>query len=170
MPPGVLRRKDREMGEAEAEALLSQALVGRIGTVGPEGMPYVLPVSFYFDPSSQTVYLHHATRGHLLENLAFSPSTCFEVDEPGPIVATGTTGCNIGQVYRSVICFGRATIIADRKEKEDILRLLVDKYSRQLSTERWGAQELEKLDGTTVIAIKVEIMTGKQRPPIQASS
>ena len=163
MPPGKMRRTDREMCQAESEELLARALVGRIGTVGPEGMPYVLPMSFAYDPARRTVFLHHATRGHLLENLAHSPSACFEVDEAGDIIATGPRACDTSQAYRSVICFGRARTITDESEKEGALRLLVRKYVDGLTPERDYDRHLTGVDTTTVIALQVEVMTGKRR-------
>lgn len=164
MPQGELRRRDREMSPAETEECLTRALVGRIGTVGPEGMPYVLPMNFYYDTARRTLFLHHGTRGHLLENLAHNPSACFEVDEPGPIVAAGPRGCDTGQVYSSVLCFGRARIVEDRSEKEEALDLLVRKYVAGLTPEREYDPGLTLVDATTVIALKVEVMTGKKRP------
>ncbi len=163
MPLGKMRRTDRQMSQAESEEFLAQALVGRIGTVGPEGMPYVLPMSFAYDPTCRTVFLHHATHGHLLENLAHSSSACFEVDEAGDIIATGRRACDTGQVYRSVICFGRARILADEREKEGALRLLVRKYIDNLTPDRDYDRRLAGVDGTTVIALQVEVMTGKRR-------
>lgn len=166
MPIGELRRKDREMSPVESEGCMARALVGRIGTVGPEGMPYVLPMNFCFDSTSRTVFLHHGTRGHILDNLAYNPSCCFEVDEPGAIVATGSRSCNTGQVYESVVCFGRARVISDRKEKAKILELFVRKYIHDLTPDRKIDTGFESIDSTTVIALKVEVMTGKKRPPI----
>lgn len=164
MPLGELRRKERAMSLDESEECLARALVGRIGTVGPEGMPYILPMNFYYDPTSRTVFMHHGVRGHILDNLAFSPSSCFEVDEIGPTIATGPRGCNTGQVYKSVICFGSARVINDQGEKEEILSLLVKKYIQELTPDRKIEPGFESVDGTTAIALKVEIMTGKKRP------
>jgi nitroimidazol reductase NimA-like FMN-containing flavoprotein (pyridoxamine 5'-phosphate oxidase superfamily) len=163
MPLGELRRKDREMSLAESEECLARALVGRIGTVGPEGMPYVLPMNFCYDPASRTIFLHHGTRGHILDNLAHNPSSCFEIDEPGPIIATGPRSCNTGQLYRSVICFGKARVISDQKEKEKILSLFVKKYIQELTPDRKYDPGFESVDGAAVIALKVEVMTGKKR-------
>jgi nitroimidazol reductase NimA-like FMN-containing flavoprotein (pyridoxamine 5'-phosphate oxidase superfamily) len=165
MPLGQLRRRDRQMVEAESEGLLARALVGRIGTVGPNGMPYVTPMNFVYDPATRQVGLHCATSGHLLDNLSHSPLACFEVDEPGQVIAYGTTACDTSQVYSSVICFGKARVVSDEKEKETVLNLFVRKYVDQLMPDRHYDPDLTKSDPTVAIVLQVETMTGKRRAP-----
>lgn len=163
MPLGELRKRNREMGEGESLSLLARALVGRLGTAGPEGMPYVVPMNFVYDPRRRTVFLHCAQGGHRLENLAGNPLACFEVDEYGPLVATGPNPCNTAQLYSSVICFGRAAIVTEEDERLRALRLLVQKYVDQLMPERRYEPEMPGAPATVVVALKVETMTGKQR-------
>jgi len=151
------------MDPAECEEMLSRALVGRVGTVGSGGMPYILPMNFFYDASSRTVILHHTTTGHLLDNLAQSASACFEVDELGAVVASGTRACDTGQLYRSVVCFGWARVAEDEVEKRDALHALVRKYIDELTPDREYNPELVGVEKITVIALKVEVMTGKKR-------
>jgi len=167
MARGSPRRKDREMAAEDVDGLLGEALVGRVGTVDAHGMPYVVPLNFVYDRPSRTVFLHCATSGHLLENLANNPRVCFEVDEPGEIIATGPDGCSTSQVYRSVIAFGTAAIVQGREEKEAALRLFVQKYVDRLMPERQYDPSLNTTDATTVIAVRLETATGKSRPPLQ---
>ncbi len=163
MPLGEMRRKDRAMGSVESEELLSQALVGRIATVGVEGSPYVIPVNFIYEPQKHTLFLHHHTSGHLLENLAHEPRVCFEVDEPGPVLALGPLACDMTQVYKSVLCFGRARVIETGEEKEQALLRLVQKYVERLMPDWHYEPEMRTLDSTVVVAVEVDTMTGKQR-------
>ncbi len=163
MAAGELRRKDREMSAVDTEECLAKAQVGRVGTVGPEGMPYVVPMNFAYDAANRTIFLHCATSGHLLDNLAVSPLACFEVDEPGEVIATGPDACSTSQIYRSAICFGRARIVDHGQEKERALNLLVHKYVDQLMPDRSYNPGLATLDATTVIVLSVERITGKQR-------
>lgn len=165
MPLGELRRRDREMGQPQAEELLARALVGRIATVGPEGMPYVVPMHFVYEASTRHIYFHCATSGHLLSNLAHSDLACFEVDEPGEFIATAPLACGTSQVYTSAICFGKARVVTEEGEKVHGLRLFVKKYVDGLTPERQYAPEMETIDDTTVIALRVDRITGKQRKP-----
>ncbi len=163
MPLGEIRRKDRAMSATESEELLDRATVGRIATVGAEGFPYVIPISFVYEPEIRTVFLHHATSGHLLENLAHEQRVCFEVDEPGAVLALGPLACDMTHVYKSVLCFGRARVIEAGEEKERALRLLVQKYVERLMPDWRYEPEMRTLDSTVVVAVEVETMTGKQR-------
>lgn len=160
-----MRRKDREMSPPQAEELLSRALVGRIGTVGPDGMPYVTPMNFVYDPTGRAIFFHCATTGHLLDNLAGNPSACFEADEPGDVIATGPGACDTSHAYRSVICFGRASVLSGEQERERALEMFVNKYVRRLMPDRKYEPEMpaSEMAQTEVIAMEVERMTGKER-------
>ena len=152
------------MGQGESEALLQQSLVGRIGTVGSDSMPYVTPLNYVYDPKARRIYFHHSPKaGHLLTNLRHNNKVCFEADKPGPVVASGNYACNTTQVYQSVICFGRTSAIEDAEEKERVLRLLMRKYVDEPTPDRMYNPQLLLLDETLVLAMDIEIMTGKHR-------
>ena len=152
------------MGQEESEALLQRCLVGRMGTVGSDGMPYVTPLNYVYEPRAQRIYFHHSPkRGHLLTNLRHSNKVCFEVDEPGPVVATGDYACNTTQAYRSVICFGRMSAVENTEEKKRVVELLVRKYIDELMPDRMYDPELVQLDRIMVLAMDIEVMTGKHR-------
>ncbi len=165
MPLGELRRKDRVMSRKESEDCLAGTLVGRLGTADPEGMPYVVPMNFVYEPEGQTIFLHCARWGHRLENLAGNPLACFEVDEPGPLVPSGPYPCNTTQIYKSVICFGRASIVTDPAERDRALRMFVRKYVDRLTPGREYDPALPSAGSTVVIAFRIDRMTGKQRRP-----
>ncbi len=151
------------MNAREAEECLARATVGRMGTSGPGGLPYVVPLNFVFDAPSRTIFLHCATSGHLLDNLAYNPQACFEVDEPGELIAPNPRGCDTSQVYKSTICFGTARVVTEPQAKERALRLFLRKYVDQLMPGRSYDPELTTARATTVIALQVELMTGKRR-------
>jgi nitroimidazol reductase NimA-like FMN-containing flavoprotein (pyridoxamine 5'-phosphate oxidase superfamily) len=162
MTRGSLRRKDRALGKEEMEGVLNSCLVGRVATVGSDGMPYITPLNFVYDAGTQRICFHHSTEpGHLLENLAHSDRVCFEVDEPGAVFASGDYACNTGQAYRSVVCFGKMVFIEDVREKKDILALLAKKYIDDLTPDRTYKHGWEQLAVTAVLAMDIEMMTGK---------
>jgi pyridoxamine 5'-phosphate oxidase family protein len=43
--------------EAELHYLQSERLLGRLATVGPDGMPHIAPVGWRFDPDSDTIVI-----------------------------------------------------------------------------------------------------------------
>lgn len=168
MTLGEIRISDRAMSEEDTVVLLQRALVGRIGTVGADGMPYVVPMNFVYERAKRRVHLHLARNpGHLAANLAFSPKVCFEVDEPGPLIATGETACETDHVYESVVCFGEARVVADQKERARIARLFVRKYVDQGMPGRSCKPGLVYLEIVDFVTIEVSVMTGKRRPPLE---
>ena len=166
MALGKLRLSDRAMSPRNTAALLKRALVGRIGTVDADGMPYIVPMNFVYEPTAKRVHLHLGRQpGHLASNLRFSSRVCFEVDEPGPVIATGETGCEVDHVYESVICFGRANVVSDERERTRIARLFVRKYLDRTKPGQSRARELVLLGIVDFVTFEIEVMTGKRRPP-----
>lgn len=163
---GEIRISDRAMSTKDAAALLQRALVGRIGTVDAEGMPYVVPVNFVYEHRRRRIHLHIGRQlGHLASNLAFSPKACFEVDEAGPLIATGETACETDQVYESVICFGNAQAVSDERERTRIARLFLRKYIDQHMPGRSYKRGLSLMSIADFVTVDVDVMTGKCRPP-----
>ena len=165
MTVGKLRRSDRSMPDEGSEALLHRALVGRIATVDPEGTPYVVPLNFVFEGRPRRIHLHMAKQpGHLASNLKFSPKVCFEVDDPGPLIATGDTACETSHAYESVVCFGRAHAVRDEHQRTRIARLFVRKYVDEHMPGRSYEPGLPLLSTVDFVTVEIEIMTGKRRP------
>jgi nitroimidazol reductase NimA-like FMN-containing flavoprotein (pyridoxamine 5'-phosphate oxidase superfamily) len=167
MAVGKPRRGDRAMSDEDSESLLHRALVGRIGTVDAEGRPYVVPLNYVFEGQPRRLHLHLAKQpGHLASNLEFSPRVCFEVDEPGPLMATGETACETGHAYESVVCFGWAHTVTDERERTRVARLLVRKYVDEHMPGRSYNPELTLLGIVDFVTVEIEVMTGKRRPPL----
>jgi hypothetical protein len=168
MTLGEIRISDRAMSEEDSAALLQRALVGRIGTVGADGMPYVVPMNFVYEQAGRRIHLHLGRQpGHLAENLKSSPKLCFEVDEPGPLIATGETACETDHVYESVICFGQGRVVSDLAERTRIARLFVQKYVDQGMPGRSCKPGLVYLEIVDFVTIEIAVMTGKRRLPLE---
>ena len=163
MEVGKLRRSDRAISEQDSVALLERALVGRIGTVDADGTPYVVPLDFVYEDQGRRIHLHLARQpGHLASNLEFSPKVCFEVDEPGPLFATGDAGCNTDQGYESAVCFGRAAVVSDEREKERIAKLFIRKYVDEHMPGRSYDAGLVWLGPVEFVTVEVGVVTGKR--------
>jgi nitroimidazol reductase NimA-like FMN-containing flavoprotein (pyridoxamine 5'-phosphate oxidase superfamily) len=164
MVVGKVRRSDRAMSDEDSEALLDRALVGRIGTVDAEGTPYVIPVNFAFEGQPRRIHLHLAKEpGHLASNLRFSSRVCFEVDDPGPLIATGETACETSHAYESVVCFGRAHTVTDERERTRVATLFVRKYVDGHMPSRSYKPGLPLLSIVDFVTVEIEVMTGKRR-------
>lgn len=157
-PPNV-RRVDKLMSDARIDELLSTAYSGHIGTVGPDGAPYVCPLLYVW--MNGQIWLHNTSaRGHLQDNVRHESRVCFEIDAPGKVFAYGRFQCDTSIEYQSVVVFGRLSIIEDRVPKAAFFDALMDKYFGDDTSRPKGFYP--RLDDVTVYALTVERMTGKE--------
>ncbi|HUQ73098.1 MAG TPA: pyridoxamine 5'-phosphate oxidase family protein [Burkholderiales bacterium] len=155
-----LRRQDRVLDDAEARALIARAYAGRLGTMGGDGWPYVVPLLHVF--SADEIGVHNtAARGHLRTNAERESRVCFEVDEPIEVFDYGRFECDTGLAYRSAIAFGRIRIVDDRAAKARFFDALMAKYGTGADRPK---SFYPRLDEVTVYAIAVERITGKYCP------
>ena len=152
-------RKSRGMNLDAITVVLGQAAVGRVATISPDGYPYVVPVFFVFD--GDKIYFHCALEGKKLDNLKAQPSVCFEIDDLIIVDVSPTNPCNGTVYYRSVIATGKASLVGG-EEKARALWLLADKYAGGKAT---GRMTQESIDGTCVVRIDVEEISGKAHLP-----
>jgi uncharacterized protein len=152
-----MRRKERAMKTSrERELLLERVPVGRLAVTTAEG-PYIVPVNYLFFEGS--IYFHSALAGRKMEALRADPRVCFMVDEVGPQVIW-EQGCGFSQVYKSVICFGKAEFVEGQIEKERILTKMVQKYVPP--SYAFPPMEDQNIKKTAVVRIAIESMTGKE--------
>jgi nitroimidazol reductase NimA-like FMN-containing flavoprotein (pyridoxamine 5'-phosphate oxidase superfamily) len=154
-----MRRKEKSIPPDEAELILANALVGRLGTSWNDE-PYIVPLNFAYDRGK--VYFHCANRGKKIEFMLRNPAVCFEVDDFLGIKGSEKP-CSLGAYYRSVIAFGNANIIKEAEKKEEALKKIVNKYAKSVKF----SIDQDVLDRTEVVEITVEKITGKQSLKIQ---
>lgn len=152
-----LRRKDRAMKTSrEMELLLERMPVGRLAVTTEEG-PYIVAVNYLFVDGS--IYFHSGMAGRKMEALRADPRVCFTVDEIGPRVLW-EQGCGISQIYKSVICFGKAEFVEEQVEKRRILEKMVQKYVP--SGYAFSPMKNQNIEKTAVVRIVIGSMSGKE--------
>jgi hypothetical protein len=144
-----------------ARELMRGAYSGRLGSVGADGWPYVVPLLHVW--LNEGIWLHNTrAAGHLRANLEHEPRVCFEVDAPGAVFSYGRFECDTGLAYASAVAFGRIRVIAGRGEKSAFFDALMAKYGDPSLERPKGFYP--RLDEVTVYAIDVERMAGKETP------
>lgn len=103
------------MRQDDIEKFLRTARVGRVST-SLKGQPYVVPVFYVYH--NGRVFIHTSVSGKKIETITKNPAVCFEIDESS----------KDERRLKSVIFFGKASIIQNREEKLEALRALVEKY------------------------------------------
>jgi nitroimidazol reductase NimA-like FMN-containing flavoprotein (pyridoxamine 5'-phosphate oxidase superfamily) len=105
------------------------------------------------------IYFHSGLAGRKIEALRADSRVCFMVDEIGPQVLW-EQGCGISQVYKSVICFGKAEFVEGQAEKEGILKEMMQKYVP--SSYAFSPMKNQNIKKTAVVRIIIESMSGKE--------
>jgi len=151
-----VRRKDREIGIHEAQELLTTAEYGVLSTVGEDGRPYGIPLSFAY--KNGCIYFHCALTGHKLENIAHNPQVSFCVTG-----ATKVLPDQFATEYESAVASGVASEVQGA-ERHNALVWLLEKYSPGFIEE--GRRYIEQKDSLTkVIKIEISQISGKARRP-----
>ena len=149
-----MRRKDREITDiALIEEIIRNSLVCRLG-MSRNDQPYVVPLCFAY--SDNTLYFHSAGEGLKLEILQQNPNVCVEFDIDQEVVP-GDKPCKWGMKYRSVIGFGKASLVENLEEKKRGLDAIMKHYSGR------SFEYLEPaIESTCIVKVEVESMTGKE--------
>jgi len=149
-----MRRKDRQIPEAEARALLERGEYGVLSTVSAGGRPYGVPVSYCVMDGA--IYFHCAVEGKKLADIEENPHVSFCVVGETELLPT-----EFATRYESCILQGVASE-AWGEEKQRALEGLVHKYSADFVTE--GRDYIEKQTARArVFRISIESIAGKAR-------
>ena len=154
-----MRRKDRQLPEAEAVRLLESCRFGVLCTVCADGTPYGIPMNHVLD--GHILYMHCASAGGLkLENIARSPRACFTVvGGTGLREEAAKEGAGEGSRLRprSAVAFGSVRILTDETEKLHGLDMLRRGRPRSLPADAGVLQKVH------VLRFDIEQLTGKGR-------
>jgi nitroimidazol reductase NimA-like FMN-containing flavoprotein (pyridoxamine 5'-phosphate oxidase superfamily) len=149
-----LRRTDKEITDRdEIESIIRKSLVCRLGLTD-NATPYIVPLCFGY--TDNRLYFHSATEGRKIEILKRNNEVCFEFDDNLEVQA-GKAACDWGMKYRSVIGYGRASLIEDPEKKRKALDVIMAQYAD-------GAFEYSEkaLGKALLIKVEIESMTGKK--------
>ncbi|MGE5507018.1 MAG: pyridoxamine 5'-phosphate oxidase family protein [Chitinophagales bacterium] len=150
-----MRRKDKQVTDRTAlHEVIRQAEVCRIGFVDGD-TPYVLPLSFGFD--GVALFFHSAPEGRKVDVLERNNRVCVEFDAVDGIAKTGAP-CNWTARYRSVLWFGRATLLTDEAEKRHALNQIIAHYDPSAAPREFAGADLSRLN---VYRIDLDELDGK---------
>ncbi len=153
-----VRRQDRVITDPNRiERLLRN---GRFTTLaladGDE--PYVVTLSYGYDPVGHRLYFHVAHDGMKLEMIGRNPRACATIFAPGEYQQG-----ECAHPYESLILRGKMRVVGDASEKRHALRTLVEHLEAE--PERfWASRDLDDADhtrGFTALCLEIEHITGK---------
>jgi nitroimidazol reductase NimA-like FMN-containing flavoprotein (pyridoxamine 5'-phosphate oxidase superfamily) len=158
-----MRRKDREITEfQEILNILSRAQVCHVAFSG-RVYPYVVPMNFGFevvDGDQVILYFHSAMEGKKQDLLDVSGNVAFVVEIPAESVQSPNgKASQCTMAYESVMGEGKLTRLPP-EEKPHGLEVLMAHYYEPGEIQLDFGENL--LQHTSVLALKVEQMTGKR--------
>ncbi len=147
-----MRRKQRALPREAAEQILSAGQYGVLSVYGEEGYPYGVPVNYGY--AEGKLLFHCAREGHKLQAIRRNPKVCFTVVSGHTLVEEEYT-CK----YESVVVFGTARVIEERKERhaamERMMSVLSPDYAGTAIANCGG-------DGYVMVEITPDHVTGKR--------
>jgi len=149
-----IRRSDREITIEEVREILDKGEYGVLSTVGEDGQPYGVPLSYVY--KNNCIYFHSAVSGHKLDNIEYNGKVSFCV-----VGNTKVLPDKFATEYESVVVFGVASEAVET-EKHNALLWLLEKYCPDFIAK--GKQYIDQKDKTTkVFKIKINHVSGKAR-------
>lgn len=151
-----MSHKDRFISSQEAIALLKHGKLGTLCTVSSNGVPYGVPVNYYYDEDEHTVVFHCAVKGRKLDNIRANNRVCFAVVGEEQIVEERYT-----THYESVLAEGDAEIVDEPKEIVRLLHRLCDALCPHETTRR--EEVIQKyLPAVRMVKIHIHSVSGKR--------
>lgn len=153
-----MRRKNQELTGDEAELILQNGSSGVLALSGDEGYPYAVPLSYAYSDGS--LYFHSAVAGHKIDAIKNAGKASFCVIGQDEVIPSEFT-----TRYKSVVVFGKISILEDGHELRAAMEKLAAKYSPGYKNE--GSLYIERHKAHyVVIKLAAEHISGKQANPI----
>ena len=139
-------------------SILDEALIAHIGFVS-NNQPFVIPMAY--GREGDRLYLHGSSVSRLIKTLEKGIDVCLTVTLlDGLVIARSLFHHSMN--YRSVVLFGKATLVESEAEKMSALQA----FTEQMIPKRWEEARIpntQELKATTVLALPIEEGSAKVR-------
>ncbi len=164
-PINQIRRRDRAVTDDNwIRSFLHAARYAVVATES-EGQPFLNPLLFVYDETSNSIYFHTGKEGRIFANISCNPRLCLNVCHMGELIAD-TEAWRFTVCYDSVNVFGKAFVLEAPETATRALQLLLAKYFPHL---RYGEDyrpiTKEQLAPTAVYELKIEAWSAKRHLP-----
>ncbi len=149
-----MRRFKQQISDAECIEILKTEKRGVLSLIGDDGYPYGIPISHFYDERDGKIYFHGAKEGHKIDAIKANSKASFCVMDKG-YRKDGEWALNI----KSVVAFGKVSLVTDSKKTEEICTKLVQKFT---DDKEYLEKELNNaLPRVQCFEFTIEHMTGK---------
>ena len=155
----VNRLPNRGVYDREAiYAILDEAFICHVGFV-VDGKPVVIPTGY--GRCGNTLYIHGSSASRMLRTLKEGVDVCVTVTLlDGLVLARSAFHHSVN--YRSVVVFGKASLVESDTERWEALRVVTD----HIVPDRWAQvrePNAQELKATAVLSIKLDEASAKVR-------
>ena len=155
-----MNRSDREIGdELELKRIVTNGKFVVISMCS-DNSPYVVTLNYGYDDRKHALYFHTAFKGLKLDIISQNPNVCATVIED-----LGYKAGECDHSYRSVVFWGKMSMIDDLEEKKYGLNILLnhleehpDEVRKRLLREDSRYEKMQM----AILRLDIEEMTGKQ--------
>ena len=147
-----MRRMRQQLSTCDCEQILKRCSSGVLALTGDGG--YAVPLSYVY--ANGQIIFHSAVQGHKIDSIKRDSRCSFCVIDRDDVKPDEFT-----TYFRSVIAFGRISIIEDFDEQLQSLRLLGRRYSPD--NEQGLQHEIDKSIGhVALLRLDIEHLSGKE--------
>ncbi|MBO4236022.1 MAG: pyridoxamine 5'-phosphate oxidase family protein [Firmicutes bacterium] len=149
-----IRRFKQALSEEECIEILKNEVRGVLSVIGDDDYPYGMPINHWYNPDDGKIYFHAGPGGHREDAIKSNNKVSFCIYDGG-YRKDGDWALNI----KSVIVFGRMSIVEDKELALDAVRGLSYKFT---SDTEYIEEDIKK-NGNIVVCLCLtpEHITGK---------
>ncbi|MGH7725278.1 MAG: pyridoxamine 5'-phosphate oxidase family protein [Candidatus Eiseniibacteriota bacterium] len=162
-PETTIRQHAERSVPEEVSDILGAGTVAHVG-FGIGGEPYIIPMSYHFDPADPgRLFLHGAPSSRLLGHLVGGGAVCVAVTLVEGLVYSKTAKYH-SMNYRSAVVYGRAFAVTDRDEKARVFAGMIARYFPGRASGRdYAEAPAAHLDATATVEVRIEAASAKAR-------
>lgn len=151
-----MRRIKQQLSDERALQILKDGKTGILAVNGDDGYPYTVAVNYVY--SNDKIYIHSAKEGHKIDAIKNNDKVSFCVIGNDQVFVKKFT-----TLFRSTVVFGRAKILDDVNDKEEIIKAVTALGLKYNPDKDAVEKEINKyLDVMCCIEITPEHITGKE--------
>src|ERR1035437_62511 len=151
-----MRRKEKEIkNKEEMEDIIKKAIICRLG-LSNNDQPYIVPLNFGYE--NNELHFHCAKAGKKIDMIKKNKNVCFEIETDTELIKGEHACIDWKMHYKSVIGFGKASIVDVDEEKRRSLDIIMKQY-----TGNSGFAYTEKnIRSVDIIKVVIDSMSGKK--------
>lgn len=148
-----IRRIKQKLSEEEAIEILKKGQTAVLAVLGDDDYPYTVPINYAYEHGK--IYFHGAKQGHKLDAIKKHNKVSLCVIDKDELVKDELT-----TYFRSVIIFGKATIISDEKQTYHAAEVFGLKYNED--KEKVDKEIEREWKALTCVEITIGHISGKE--------